>query len=105
MIVIGDVRVIIVIIRPFLQRQRSHDRAAGKRVTGHRVSVYAVTPGSGRVSGQTICVFRPDAVTRFPVEQQTSECEPDIPVTTDKGASFVADNENCQKLQLKCICY
>ena len=37
----------------------------------HRVTGSVFSPGSGRVSGQTYCVFRPGAVTRFLVEQQT----------------------------------
>jgi len=43
----------------------------GHGSSGHRVTGSVFTPGSGRVSGQAIRVFRPDAVTRFLVEQQT----------------------------------
>jgi len=43
----------------------------GHGSSGHRVTGSLFTPGSGRVSGQTICVFRPDVVTRYLVEQQT----------------------------------
>jgi len=42
----------------------------GHGSSGHRVTGSVFTPGSGRVSRQTIWAFRPDAVTRFLVEQQ-----------------------------------
>jgi len=50
-------------------RHTATEMEPGHESSGHRVIVYARV-GSGGVSGQTICVFRPDAVTRFLVEQQ-----------------------------------
>ena len=55
-------------IPPHAERVVTAEMEPGHGSSGHRVTVYARV-GSG-LGSKSICVFRPDAVTRFLVAQQ-----------------------------------